>query len=80
MRAIAGLLFLGLIAVAFFVWRAIVRSPKLDKLFAFEKREETARDILDRRSSVDQALVARGRTLSRRKTGILKELDKLNQQ
>lgn len=78
MKLIFGLFSLAVIAASFFVWRAIARSPKLDRLFNFARRENTAADILAKRSAASQELNARGRTLSERQTSIQREINRIN--
>ena len=77
MRLIFGLFIMATIAIGFFVWRAIARSPKLDKLFNFTKREDTASDILVRQKDAAQDLNTRGRALGKRQSDISKELNKI---
>lgn len=82
MRLLLGLFLLAIAGVAFFVWRAIARSPKLDRLFNFAKRDETATDIIGRQRTADRDLNTRGRTLSKKQSELANELNRIkrNQQ
>ena len=78
MRLLFGLFALAIVGIAFLVWRTIARSPKLDNLFNFSRREDTARDILARQSRAESDLTARGRTLGGRQRELSRELDSIN--
>ena len=78
MRLIFGLIILAVAAIAFLVFRAINRSPKLDRFFDISKRDENANDILDRRQVAEQDLTSRGRTLSRQRRSLDSEISKIN--
>jgi len=78
MRLIFGLCALAILAIAFLVWRAIARSPKLDGLFNFSKRDETAEDIFTRQTAAERDLNTRGRTLGKRQAEISQELGRIN--
>lgn len=77
MRLIFGLFILAVLGLGFWVWRTIARSPKLDGLFNFSKREENAIDILERRRTAEQDLDARGRTLGKKQRSIDQELNRI---
>lgn len=78
MRIIFALLIMAFIAIAFFVIRSIMRSPKLDRLFDTRKRDEDADDILERQRLAEQDLTVRGRTLSKQRRSLESEISKIN--
>ena len=78
MRLIFGLIFLAVLGIAFLVFRAINRSPKLDRFFDVRKRDEDADDILERQQAAEQDLTVRGRTLSRKRRSLDSEISKIN--
>lgn len=78
MKLIFGLFVLGVIAIAFFIWRSIARSPKLDKVFNFGRRDEDAAEIQQRKVQAERDLNTRGRSLGSQQTDIQKELDRIN--
>lgn len=78
MRLIFGLIFLAVLGIAFLVFRAINRSPKLDRFFDMRKRDEDADDILERQKTAAQDLTARGSILSRKRRSLDSEINKIN--
>jgi len=78
MRYIFGLFALAVIALGFFVWRTIARSPKLDNLFNFGRRDENAAEIQERRQQAERDLNTRGRTLGKKQTDLENELKRIN--
>lgn len=78
MRLIIGLFILAVLGTAFLVWRAIARSPKLDNLFNFKRRDENAQDIFERQERAEKDLAARERTLGKNQSTIARELNTIN--
>lgn len=78
MRLLLGLAALTIAGLAFWAWRTIARSPKLDNLFNFSRREADAKEIFERQREAEQALTTRKRTLGKRQGTIERELDTIN--
>lgn len=78
MRYIFGLFTLAVIALGFLVWRTIARSPKLDNLFNFGRRDENATEINERQRQAERDLDTRGRSLGRKQTDLENELKRIN--
>lgn len=78
MKLLFALFALTVIAIGFLVWRAIARSPKLDSLFNFGRRDEDAVEIQQRKAQAERDLNTRGRTLGKQQSELQSELDRIN--